>query len=117
MDVEAQSDASVHRSDVLALSRTVRRVDPSRRDAERHSRLQLVRRLWLAVECQRDTLRRVRAEAEPVSAAALIAAVVPAIPTPPQVAHFTSGWIAIGIALILPWAWLVILDRLLRRTR
>jgi len=26
-------------------------------------------------------------------------------------------WIAIGVALIAPWIWLVGLDRLLRRTR
>jgi hypothetical protein len=26
-------------------------------------------------------------------------------------------WIAIGVALVMPWIWLIGLDRLLRRTR
>ena len=36
---------------------------------------------------------------------------------PPQAGNFTSGWLAVGVALVLPWLWLLVLDRLLRRTR
>jgi hypothetical protein len=36
---------------------------------------------------------------------------------PPRFAHVSLGWIAVGAALIGPWIWLVVLDRLLRRTR
>jgi hypothetical protein len=36
---------------------------------------------------------------------------------PPQLAHGTPGWTAVGVALVLPWAWLVAIDLLLRRKR
>lgn len=36
---------------------------------------------------------------------------------PPRFAGLTIGWAIVGIALLAPWAWLVILDRQLRRTR
>jgi len=34
---------------------------------------------------------------------------------PPRFAHLTIGWLAVGVALVLPWIWLIVLDRLLRR--
>lgn len=36
---------------------------------------------------------------------------------PPRLAGMTIGWVIVGAALFAPWAWLVILDRQLRRTR
>jgi hypothetical protein len=34
---------------------------------------------------------------------------------PPRLANVSLRWIAVGTALIGPWIWLVVLDRLLRR--
>jgi hypothetical protein len=34
---------------------------------------------------------------------------------PPRIAHMSLAWIAVGVALIGPWIWLVAFDRLLRR--
>jgi hypothetical protein len=36
---------------------------------------------------------------------------------PPGIGRFMNGWLAVGFALIAPWVWLVVLDRVLRRTR
>lgn len=36
---------------------------------------------------------------------------------PPRFANLTIGWVIVGIALLAPWLWLVVFDRLLRRTR
>lgn len=37
--------------------------------------------------------------------------------TPPAFHRPVAAWLTVGIALVLPWIWLIVLDRLLRRTR
>jgi hypothetical protein len=36
---------------------------------------------------------------------------------PPRLAAMSLGQIAIAVALVVPWVWLVVLDRVLRRMR
>ncbi|HEX7117507.1 MAG TPA: hypothetical protein VF212_01885 [Longimicrobiales bacterium] len=37
--------------------------------------------------------------------------------TPPALNRPHLDWVLVGVALVLPWAWLVALDRLLKRAR
>jgi hypothetical protein len=36
---------------------------------------------------------------------------------PPRLSQLSIGWLAVGVALVGPWIWLVVLDRLLRKRR
>src|SRR5438270_852422 len=61
--VAAQAVVAVRRRDVPQLP-ALQRVDSSRSNGERRTRLQLVRRVRRAPAGQRDTVRRMRAETE-----------------------------------------------------
>ncbi len=37
--------------------------------------------------------------------------------TPPAFHRHFLAWLTVGVAMVLPWIWLIVLDRLLRRTR
>jgi hypothetical protein len=64
--VFAASVAAPLRADVHRLHERSS-ADPSRRQRERCSSVQLVRWMWSTVAGQRDAVRRVRAEEEPAS--------------------------------------------------
>lgn len=76
--------------------------------------MRLVRR---APERERDAVRGVRTEAESAGTSVLSRFALALLATPPHFHRPLLDWVLVGVALVLPWVWVVALERRLQARR